>query len=161
MLPLFNWCYLFKKHEENGIHSFFHYSVARQLGDLFLNFFGLKWVMSSSMNDLLQLGIKGRNKQIKYIWRTIRQVCFGYSGDTRILGGLRAKQTLHMKWNISVCECQLFGVNFMMFTKYRWWLDFINSFRNRIFCIEVSPSSLLLLRRGQPNLVHSNQLPGV
>jgi hypothetical protein len=50
---LANWCCLCKMNEETINHLFIHYEYTADLWHLVLNIFGVSWVMSSNILELL------------------------------------------------------------------------------------------------------------
>lgn len=72
-----------------------HCWIVKQLWDLSLSMFELRWVMPNPLKDLLLgWGVKGRNKSLKEMWKTIPGLYVGCSGKKGTLGVLSAKQSL-------------------------------------------------------------------
>ena len=78
VISLVNRCFLCQEAEELVDHLLLHCSKTRVLWELLFSLFGVNWIISGSVRDML-LGWKGTfvGKRKKKVWQALLLACFG------------------------------------------------------------------------------------
>ena len=100
-----NWCFLCLGHEESIDNLLLHYETIRVLWELIFVLFGVSWVLSLSVKDIL-LGWHGsfEGKKRKKVGKEVLCACFGQFG--------RQRTTLHF---FELLFWRLFSIQFYLF----------------------------------------------